>query len=165
MFDVLEMAVVCGEDPRKPVRSYAYHNVEDEDTASRYEHLTDALHDGWQITAVEPSIQHSGQVFKTFWLQRQRRLFTTSGWTQCFDPEEEMGHGVYGIPEDERNVLVFMNGHVDILDQEGRQGGPHGIRHGWFDQDKRAWRVNGKLSDSRWVTHWHELPPNPEVKP
>lgn len=157
MFDLLEMHVLFGTDPEMPVRSYAYHNVEDEDTAPRYESLHAALQDGWQVVSVLPVMPHAGDYFQTFWLQRQRRLFTTSGWKQCMDPEEPD----FGPPDDDRKVLVMLNGHVGITDDAGRQGGPWGIHFGWFDHDRGLWYVNGSRNDARWVTHWHEMPPEP----
>ena len=64
-------------------------------------------------------------------------------------------------PIDERPVLVFLNGYVDILDHEGRQGGGWGIRIGWYDHEKRFWRA-GTTTGERFVTHWMELPGPPQ---
>jgi hypothetical protein len=60
-------------------------------------------------------------------------------------------------------VLVFLNGHVASRDTEGRKGGGHGIRMGWFDHDKGFWRVGGQREHH--VTHWMELPANPVIAP
>jgi hypothetical protein len=61
-------------------------------------------------------------------------------------------------PDNDRQVLVFLNGHVDIGDMEGRKGGGWGIRLGHFDHDRWRWRAG----DSSSVTHWMELPPPPK---
>jgi hypothetical protein len=67
------------------------------------------------------------------------------------------------VPPDERRVLVFQNGHVDIGDMEGRKGGAWGIGEGWYDHDRGAWRVAGRLTGD--VTHWMELPAAPVIAP
>jgi len=66
-------------------------------------------------------------------------------------------------PKDDRNVLVFLNGHVDIGDQAGRDGGGWGIRMGFYEHDRSRWRVGGQIE--RHVTHWMELPAAPVIAP
>ena len=78
-------------------------------------------------------------------------------WTLAVQDEET---GIGGPPQDDRDVLVFLNGHVEIGDTDGRQGGGWGIRLGWFDHDKRCWRAHG-LRES-FVTHWMDLPEPPK---
>ncbi len=65
------------------------------------------------------------------------------------------------LPSDEREVLVFLNGHVGIHDADGRNGGGWGLRLGWFDNDRRFWRVGGQ-SESH-VTHWMDEPLAPPL--
>ena len=62
-------------------------------------------------------------------------------------------------PDDDRRVLVFRNGHVDIGDVKGRKGGAWGLELGWYDHDRGYWRVHGRPDDD--VTHWMELPADP----
>jgi hypothetical protein len=75
-------------------------------------------------------------------------------------PEED---GRRNVPPDERQVLVFLNGHVTLDDDKGRNGGGHGIRMGWFDHDRGFWRVGGSRESD--VTHWMELPADPVIAP
>ena len=63
------------------------------------------------------------------------------------------------VPDDDRQVIVFLNGHVAITDHDGRKGGGWGIRLGYFDHEKGYWRVFGQRE--MFVTHWRELPPSP----
>ena len=71
------------------------------------------------------------------------------------DPETDSG----GPPDDDRQVMVFLNGHVRLRDVNARRGGGWGIRLGFFDYDKRRWRAGGRLDD--FVTHWRDLPDPP----
>ena len=63
-------------------------------------------------------------------------------------------------PDDNRDVLVFLNGYVDIGDSEGREGGGWGIRMGWSDHDKHYWCVDGHPES--FVTHMMDLPGPPQ---
>lgn len=159
MVELLELIVIMHEDPRYEVRSYRNLNVEDEDTFPKYEFLLDALQDGWQLVSVQQPIEHAGQWFQSFWLQRKRGTFTTSGWHECFHIDDDQDE-ITDLPEDGHNVLAMLNGYCDIHDMEGRQGGPHGIMKGWYDAEKGFWRV-GSYENRGFVTHWHELPPEP----
>ena len=62
-------------------------------------------------------------------------------------------------PDDERKVLVFINGHVGLHDMEGRKGGAWGIAIGWYEHERGFWRVHGRAEYH--VTHWMELPAAP----
>lgn len=86
------------------------------------------------------------------------------GWEPAM-VEDVDGEYYPSPPNDQREVLVFLNGHCDISDHgpEGRKGGGWGRRFGWFDHDRGCWRVGGKPNGH--VTHWQELPPAPERKP
>ena len=75
---------------------------------------------------------------------------------QVVSPEDEDRDNV---PPDERQVLVFINGHVASGDTEGRRGGGRGIRMGRFDHDGGFWHVGGRFESQ--VTHWMELPADP----
>lgn len=59
-------------------------------------------------------------------------------------------------PDDGRQVLVFLNGHVKSTDSEGRAGGGWGVRLGFFEHDKGRWSVRDR------VTHWCDLPGDPD---
>jgi len=73
MYDLLELCVRVGAGLELPMVSYAYHNIEDEDTAPRYESLREALQDGWQVVSVLPTYEIDlTHVYQTFWLQRSR---------------------------------------------------------------------------------------------
>ncbi len=75
------------------------------------------------------------------------------GWTDVFDED-----GNPDLPSTEREVLVFLCGDRDRVDPRPEDA-PYGIRIGWFDHDRRTWRVHGEWS--RYVTHWRDLPPSP----
>lgn len=62
-------------------------------------------------------------------------------------------------PDNDRRVLVFRNGHVELHDIAGRNGGAWGLDLGWYDHDRGFWRVHGRPDHH--VTHWMELPPDP----
>lgn len=62
-------------------------------------------------------------------------------------------------PDDERQVLIFQNGHASMYDAAGRNGGGWGIAMGYHDKQK-GWMVHGWRCD--FVTHWRELPPAPK---
>lgn len=63
------------------------------------------------------------------------------------------------VPSDEREVLVFLNGHCGLTDSEKRKGGGWGVRLGFYDHEKRFWRVHG--SRETFVTHWQDEPASP----
>lgn len=63
------------------------------------------------------------------------------------------------VPDDQREVMVFLNGDCDLCDWDGRKGGGWGIRLGFYDHGKRYWRVHGCRED--FVTHWRDLPDGP----
>lgn len=86
-----------------------------------------------------------------------------TGWKRAYSDEQDEDTEQGADPDNEREVLVFLNGHVGIMDQAGRRGGGWGLRLGWFDHDKNCWRVHGAYE--RHVTHWMEIPPPPEIKP
>ena len=54
---------------------------------------------------------------------------------------------------------MFLNGHVDICDYDGRRGGGWGQRFGFFDHEKRCWRASGRRE--HFVTHWMDMPAPP----
>lgn len=87
-------------------------------------------------------------------IDRARRAAESREWTPAVNED-----GGRDVPDSEREVLVFLNGHVDIGDHAGRQGGGWGIRLGFFDHDRRCWRVGGR--PEHFVTHWMELPAPP----
>jgi hypothetical protein len=62
------------------------------------------------------------------------------------------------IPDNERAVLVFLCGDRGLLADRPDDAG-WGERFGYFDHDKRAWRVGGALNS--YVTHWMDLPAPP----
>ena len=68
-------------------------------------------------------------------------------------PDEE---GIGSLPPLDTQMLVFLNGHVQVQDTVGRDGGGWGIRIGYFDHDKRRWRVQGSYEN--FVTHWMPFP-------
>lgn len=72
----------------------------------------------------------------------------------------EDGEEDYNVPDSGRQVLVFLNGHCGQGDMEARNGGGWGVRLGFYDHDKQAWRAGG-LSEGQHVTHWKDLPPPP----
>ena len=57
---------------------------------------------------------------------------------------------------DSEDVMLFINGHCEITDMECRQGGAWGLRLGYFDAEKQAFRVHGRPES--FVTHWQALP-------
>jgi hypothetical protein len=57
--------------------------------------------------------------------------------------------------------MVFLNGDCALCDWDGRKGGGWGIRLGFYDHDKRYWRVHGCREE--FVTHWKDLPDGPET--
>lgn len=64
-------------------------------------------------------------------------------------------------PDDERWVLVFLNGNLDQLPDDA----PRDTRLGYFDLDENAWRVDHSLRRGKLVTHWMDLPDAPETTP
>ena len=80
-------------------------------------------------------------------------------WQSVLDED-----GNPNLPDDERNVFLFLNGNVDIKDTAGRQGGGWGLRTGFYDKDKFLWRTGSRVEDFH-VTHWMDQPPPPERKP
>jgi len=81
----------------------------------------------------------------------------SSIWNRAYEPEG----GYHTPPDDDRQVLVFLNGFVPLGDTKGRCGGGWGIQMGWFDHDKRFWRVHGQRES--FVTHWVDLPQPPAL--
>jgi hypothetical protein len=65
------------------------------------------------------------------------------------------------VPGDEREVIVFLNGHCGLFDDETRKGGGWGVRLGWYDHDRRAWYVHGQRE--HFVTHWQDEPISPRT--
>ncbi|KVQ35713.1 hypothetical protein WK03_35180 [Burkholderia cepacia] len=63
------------------------------------------------------------------------------------------------VPDDEREVIVFLNGHCTLNDWDGRKGGGWGIRLGFYDHERRYWRVHGCREN--FVTHWQDEPAAP----
>jgi len=64
------------------------------------------------------------------------------------------------LPDTERSVLVFLCGDRDLTADRPNDAG-WGERFGYFDRDKRAWRVGGSVAEGRHVTHWMDLPDPP----
>lgn len=63
------------------------------------------------------------------------------------------------VPDDVREVMVFLNGHCKLTDIEARKGGGWGHRLGFYDDDKGFFRVQGCAE--HFVTHWQDLPATP----
>lgn len=63
------------------------------------------------------------------------------------------------VPNDERNVLLFQCGDRGPLAPRPDDAG-YGMSIGWFDTEKRHWRVNGQWGS--YVTHWREMPTGPK---
>jgi len=64
------------------------------------------------------------------------------------------------VPDDERQVLVFLCGDRRAWDDRPSDAG-YGIRQGWYDQDGRYWRAGG--TRECYVTHWMESPAPPAL--
>lgn len=64
------------------------------------------------------------------------------------------------IPDTGRSVMVFLCGDRGLTDARPDDAG-WGHRLGYFDHDRRAWRVGGMLTEGRYVTHWMDLPSAP----
>lgn len=73
-------------------------------------------------------------------------------WRPAYDEE-----GDPSPPDNDRPVLVFLNGHVDLGDSVGRRGGGWGVRRCFYRYDKHRW-----AHDDDHVTHWCEEPAPPE---
>lgn len=73
----------------------------------------------------------------------------------------EDADGNPALPDNERSVLVFLCGDRDLLADRPDDTG-WGERFGYYDHDKRAWRVGGSVAGGRYVTHWMDLPDPPE---
>ena len=85
----------------------------------------------------------------------QEAATPTDAWVSVIDE-----HGNENLPDDERRVLTFECG--DRCPGDPRpSNAAYGMGFGWFDQDKRYWRVHGRIS--RYVTHWREEPLPPKV--
>ena len=82
-------------------------------------------------------------------------------WNLAYTVWDEGEEAESTPPDDERAVLVFLNGHVTIHDGEGRRGGGWGTRLGYYDHDKNNWRVGGRVES--FVTHWTDLPAKPPL--
>lgn len=63
--------------------------------------------------------------------------------------------------QDSEEVLLFLNGNCTMTDFDARQGGGWGIRLGYFDAERQAFRVHGRPDSS--VTHWQPLPAAPAI--
>lgn len=63
---------------------------------------------------------------------------------------------------DSEEVLCFINGHCEMTDFENRNGGAWGIRLGYYDAEKSAFRVHGRPEYH--VTHWKPLPAPPAIE-
>lgn len=63
--------------------------------------------------------------------------------------------------QDSEEVMLFINGHCKLTDMECRQGGAWGLRLGYFDADRQAFRVHGRPEPH--VTHWRQEPPAPPI--
>lgn len=74
-------------------------------------------------------------------------------WEQVVDED-----GNENLPDSEREVMVFLCGDRKLLDPRPSDAA-WGLKLGYYDLDKRYWRVYGKIE--RYVTHWRELPPEP----
>lgn len=70
--------------------------------------------------------------------------------------EDEDGN--QNVPSDERQVLVFLSGDRTINAPRNNDQG-WGLRLGYFDHEKRYWRVNGRPEG--YVTHWMNEPEEP----
>lgn len=65
------------------------------------------------------------------------------------------------LPDDEREVLVFLSGDKESSSDPRQEDAGYGLRQGYYDHSKRFWRVHG--SKEWYVTHWMETPPKPKV--
>ena len=63
--------------------------------------------------------------------------------------------------QDSEEVMCFLNGHCASTDFDKRNGGGWGIRLGYFDAEKQAFRVHGRPDE--FVTHWRALPTPPAM--
>lgn len=79
------------------------------------------------------------------------------GWQRVCDE-----HDNPNVPDDERRVLVFLNGHVTFDEYLAKNlGGGHGVNLGRYDHEKRGWRVGTGLYQP--VSHWMDLPQAPAI--
>lgn len=62
------------------------------------------------------------------------------------------------LPDDEREVLVFLCGDRSLNDPRPANAG-WGMRFGYYDHSKGFWRAYG--SKEMYVTHWMDTPPSP----
>lgn len=77
------------------------------------------------------------------------------GWNEVCDED-----GNENVPDSAREVLVFLCGDRPLSAERPSSAG-HGLRLGWFDDEKRFWRVGGTAN--AFVTHWREVPAPPEL--
>lgn len=101
------------------------------------------LHTGIEAVKAEIAARHSGS------------NPSPSDWIPVVDAD-----GNPNLPTDEREVLVFLCGDRGIGDPRPDDA-PWGMGFGWFDQEKRCWRVGGRPEG--YVTHWREKPREPET--
>jgi hypothetical protein len=105
---------------------------------------------------------------------KERTMFDSDMLKKVFELAKEQSRALIGtpaapkegwtdadveVPNDEREVIVFLNGHCGLLDNEARKGGGWGIRLGFYDHEKRFWRVHGTRES--FVTHWQDAPAAP----
>lgn len=103
----------------------------------------------------EQTIREAERIFPALLLIARQNA---PAWCHAFDADEGGNHWDTP-PNDDRNVLVFRNGHVSINDHEGRKGGGWGIGIGFYDNTIGGWRVGGRVVSD--ITHWMELPAAP----
>ena len=80
-----------------------------------------------------------------------------SKWVSVIDED-----GNPDLPDDEREVLVFLCGNLKNSSVPRPEDAGYGMRFGYFDFEKQMWRVHGVRE--RYVTHWMETPPPPKVE-
>ena len=83
----------------------------------------------------------------------QDQIGNETGWISVIDED-----GNDNLPTDERQVLVFLWGGQGEDSIRPNDAG-YGLRMGYFDQEKRYWRVHGTIE--KYVTHWRECPNDP----
>jgi hypothetical protein len=76
-------------------------------------------------------------------------------WEPAIDAD-----GNPSVPDTGREVLVFLSGDRPSTAKRN-QDQAWGLRLGWFDFSKNAWRVHGRVEG--YVTHWREEPSPPKT--